>query len=585
MKTGLSRVVIGIFVFWLLVLLYMSTSLYSGESAVERTERQLSRALEELDVLKKQNDQLQSLANELKDLRNLIGKPESEVVNSLTEQLAEAKEREKKLLNEKKYEKQNIVGKQGEPGSDHENIRRKVYNGVVELWYYLKSELSKIKDTVRENTDATSKINEVLEDGAEQQRSILTDIYNLSIVNGAEEWRRQEAHELGNLIQKRLYKLQNPKDCSKAKKIVCNINKGCGYGCQLHHIVYCFIVAYGSQRTMILESNGWRYSAGGWDKVFKPVSDTCVSRSGHSSRMWGPPDAISDVQVVDLPIVDSLHPRPAHMPPAIPEDIAPRLSRLHGHPVVWWIGQFLKYLLRPQPELEKDLKETEVRLGFQHPIVGVHVRRTDKVGTEAAFHSIDEYMVHVEQYYKLLSRRKKIDQKRVYLATDDPNLLAEAKKKYDKYIFVSDNEFSRSAGLGTRYSDSSLRGIIMDIHFLAKSDYLVCTFSSQVCRVAYEIMQTMWPDASTAFHSLDDIYYYGGQSAHQQIAIYKHEPRSHSELELMPGDPVGVAGNHWDGYSKGTNKKTGRSGLYPSYKVVDQVDVAKFPVYRDDENS
>lgn len=59
----------------------------------------------------------------------------------------------------------------------------------------------------------------------------------------------------------------------------------------------------------------------------------------------------------------------------------------------------------------------------------VHVRRTDKVGTEAAFHPIEEYMVHVEEHFQLLSRRMQVDKRRVYLATDDPSLLKEAKTK------------------------------------------------------------------------------------------------------------------------------------------------------------
>lgn len=59
----------------------------------------------------------------------------------------------------------------------------------------------------------------------------------------------------------------------------------------------------------------------------------------------------------------------------------------------------------------------------------VHVRRTDKVGTEAAFHPIEEYMVHVEEHFQLLARRMHVDKRRVYLATDDPSLLKEAKTK------------------------------------------------------------------------------------------------------------------------------------------------------------
>lgn len=60
----------------------------------------------------------------------------------------------------------------------------------------------------------------------------------------------------------------------------------------------------------------------------------------------------------------------------------------------------------------------------------VHIRRTDKVGTEAAFHKLDEYMIHVEQYYKHKELNEKVEKKRVYLATDEPKLFSEAKQKY-----------------------------------------------------------------------------------------------------------------------------------------------------------
>jgi glycoprotein 6-alpha-L-fucosyltransferase len=100
-----------------------------------------------------------------------------------------------------------------------------------------------------------------------------------------------------------------------------------------------------------------------------------------------------------------------------------------------------------------------------------------------------------------------------------------------------------------------------------------------VCRVAYEIMQTLHPDAAARFHSLDDIYYFGGQNAHNQMAIQAHTKQTPYEIELLPGDLIGVAGNHWDGYSKGTNKRTGNTGLYPSYKVVDYTDIVEYPTY------
>lgn len=109
--------------------------------------------------------------------------------------------------------------------------------------------------------------------------------------------------------------------------------------------------------------------------------------------------------------------------------------------------------------------------------------------------------------------------------------------------------------------------------------WLSSVFISKVCRVAYEIMQTLHPDASAYFHSLDDIYYFGGQNAHNQIAVYAHHPRTADEIPMEPGDIIGVAGNHWDGYSKGINRKLGRTGLYPSYKVKEKIETVKYPTY------
>ena len=63
---GTWRVVVGLLFFWLLVLLYMSTTLYQSSDINERTERQLAKALMELDALKKQNQDLQNLASELR---------------------------------------------------------------------------------------------------------------------------------------------------------------------------------------------------------------------------------------------------------------------------------------------------------------------------------------------------------------------------------------------------------------------------------------------------------------------------------------------------------------------------------------
>lgn len=121
----------------------------------------------------------------------------------------------------------------------------------------------------------------------------------LKIVDGFESWREQEAKSLSDLVQRRLKYLQNPPDCQNARKLVCRLNKGCGYGCQLHHVVYCFIMAYATERTMILKSKGWRYHKAGWEEVFEPVSDTCVDAVGENHSSW---PGTYDTQVSVIPI-------------------------------------------------------------------------------------------------------------------------------------------------------------------------------------------------------------------------------------------------------------------------------------------
>ncbi len=156
--------------------------------------------------------------------------------------------------------------------------------------------------------------------------------------------------------------------------------------------------------------------------------------------------------------------------------------------------------------------------------------------------------------------------------------------RYPNYEFLGDVTIAKGAAVATRYTDSSLRGILIDIHMLAHSDHLVCTFSSQVCRLAYEIMQTLHPDASTKFKSLDDIYYYGGQGAHQQVAMYANKGGS-GQIAMDIGDVLGIAGNHWDGFSKGVNERTKQSGLYPSFKAVDKYNIVDFPSYAEVDNN
>jgi glycoprotein 6-alpha-L-fucosyltransferase len=251
--------------------------------------------------------------------------------------------------------------------------------------------------------------------------------------------------------------------------------------------------------------------------------------------------------------------------------------------------------MRPSDEMKQFLNEARYRFQFRRPIVGIHVRRTDKVGSEAAFHPLSEYMQFVEDFYNKLEikqQRERKDEKIervVYLATDDPGIWTKETPAYEEkgYTFIGDSDIAQTAGIGTRYSVDSLRNVILDIIMLSECDHLVCTFSSQVCRLAYELMQTRQEtkdklplDWSEAFYSLDDIYYFGGQGEHNQKAILNHKPFNKQEIEIKIDDVIGVAGNHWNGFSKGLNRHNNQNGLYPGYKTVEKVQTARFKAFQ-----
>jgi len=89
-------------------------------------------------------------------------------------------------------------------------------------------------------------------------------------------------------------------------------------------------------------------------------------------------------------------------------------------------------------------------------------------------------------------------------------------------------------------------------------------------------MQIEHPDASDRIHSLDDVYWLGGMYDNEKCAIFPHQGVE-NELNFEAGDVVRFAGNHWNGYSKGTHLKSNKVGLFPSYKVEQIYRLIEYP--------
>ena len=140
---------------------------------------------------------------------------------------------------------------------------------ITELWWYVRANSRQLGDP-HAGTRITASVFEqhvMLHNHSSQVEEVVE-----RLLGG---WKEAGAKELSALLGRRIHHLQNPPDCSKAKKLVCSLTKTCGFGCQVHHLAMCFAVAYGTQRTLVLHTDGWRYASEGWGAVFMPISETC----------------------------------------------------------------------------------------------------------------------------------------------------------------------------------------------------------------------------------------------------------------------------------------------------------------------
>lgn len=166
----------------------------------------------------------------------------------------------------------------------------------------------------------------------------------------------------------------------------------------------------------------------------------------------------------------------------------------------------------------------------------------------------------------------------VYIATDEPDVINETLTKYPKYEFIYDYDAAVRAKFGRVQSFALIDAIAM-IHLLSRCDFIVCTFSSNIGRLSFELLEILQNgDFSESVVSLDVNYYFYGQQSPQKIAIMNHSPDwlESNEIELKVGDillidePINQFRNQFDVYRRGRNNRTGASGRFSAYKVKDK---------------
>ena len=104
----------------------------------------------------------------------------------------------------------------------------------------------------------------------------------MEAIDDFSKWKKQEVESLTSEVQSAISRLQNPADCSLAKKLVCHMNHhDCGLGCLIQHAAYCLIAALATERVLIFSDAPWSYSdITPLNDLFRPISSTCLDFEG-----------------------------------------------------------------------------------------------------------------------------------------------------------------------------------------------------------------------------------------------------------------------------------------------------------------
>ncbi|CAH8518515.1 unnamed protein product [Schistosoma intercalatum] len=457
-------------------------------------------------------------------------------------------------------------------GISHETLRRRALNYIYEARYTLNNlrniftQLKKVNQKELD-TETVSSIQASLVRYRQNMEETITHLQlilnKLGELDEFSQIRKNGLNKLSQRLQEKIQKQQNPSDCKKAKYVTLDFTNLCGLGCRMHQLMYCLQLALENERVFVLKKHHSGDPFREWlHQSMLPLSDKCSYL-----------DSDNRSDNIECPLVRKAFTDPKWLPYALPIDMNEELLRLHEAPFVWFAGQLAAYILRPKPQLAQLINVTLKSFKTSgDPVVGVHIRRTDKLVLEAKFHDLSEYMEHVDNFFdlqsvhlltmskrhnmnverfgsvseRIIGRNNSVQAKRsVYLSTDDPNIFTQLPYSYPNYTIYGSQGRSQSANLNIRMSVNSMNNAIIDIIALSMTDFLVCTFSSNVCRLAYELMQTRHMDlgdATQLFHSIDKFYH---QEDYGRLKFDVIIPDM--KVNLKYGDVVEIRQINWNG--------------------------------------
>ena len=326
-----------------------------------------------------------------------------------------------------------------------------------------------------------------------------------------------------------LLRLQAGQGCDRT--LTCQPRLSCGAGCGLHQLVYCFIVGWSDNRTVLVNSATWKYQRDcandDWTCLFARETPCGAVPRGPvlSASMIGKEPSPKHVILGEFLRTRGL---PANFVPHASTD-GPRvgvpffqpnistsyrhlLHRAHPYYAPFIVGSVLRYLTTPNDPVEAEIDVILDSAKFEDTtrrIVGLHVRRTDH-RKEGPFIPLERYMYYVREWCAVVGRvDRPTEACRVFVATDDSAMIAEFRAKWG----LHGSRLIERDGAGYEFTYGEFKGVasgalkekrmrresrdaavrlLADVTMLARAHFLVGQFSSQVFRMAFELKSAQY---------------------------------------------------------------------------------------------
>jgi len=307
--------------------------------------------------------------------------------------------------------------------------------------------------------------------------------------------KRSAQAALTKKVQKEIYDLQHPADCSKAKFLHCdskggNIN---GMGSRVFWLSRCIAKGFDTGRTVVLDT----------------------AQSG-TAEMWSPFEPWSSCTMADVKKANGRVVRwhsqdnEGKVEEGVKGAIVPKVYASKGY--AWWKAQELAYVLRPTAATKAALEKKKQALGWgKGDIVhGMQVRRTDKVHgcaknspvkckAEAPLRPLKDFGEVLHSAAERSARSDKSDAKKVFLASDDPSVRKEA-RALSGFSFLPFEPAPKRV-IGKNIGSRALKDAL-DMLMLSDTEVLVFTYSSGYGALAFNL-KLVREDFCSNFVSID----------------------------------------------------------------------------------